>query len=369
MPQLCASQCCCTKTKQETTQVPAAPRVHQGLTIGQDTILQLLKQVPETVEKATSEWFKKNPEIANAALGYEPFIRTNLTLSNGKTVIDKTNELLTQQGTPNKSPFNYVFQHPTLKGYVIKIAGHANRKYNISHQLQWDEKTQGWTKGYNYQKALTQEDYDRLAKELDAKHFDHMTQTSGQQILITTAPKTYQHVSRAAHYLLLREAIEQGKLTHITAPQMWLVHIPGRSTEVSDRNYVIVEEELKGLKDIDSLSSTEAAELEEAIRATGLFNINKENCKRTAEGKIVILDFEQPNNSIPTQFFHLNKTRYENNVRAGLQSFKESMKPELQALQNRQDIQEEVVKYLQPINDSNDPTSIVMQCLFGVSKA
>lgn len=316
MPQLYASQM-------------QVPRSYQGCVIKESNIAALAPQAPEALQKVTHAWLAENPQVAATALGYESFIPTaDITLEDGtkrKTImplIDATNEMLKQQGTENVSPFNYVFQHPKDPAWLVKIAGHINRKYGISHLAQALEMDGSpWGKeGYNFHRALTQADYDRFAQELPADAFDKVIQKNGQLMPVTTAPKTYQHISRVAHYLLLLEAIEQQKLFQVTAPAMHLIHIPGRPTEVSDRNYIVVEKKIDGLQDIKQLSAEEDKQLEAAVRATGLFNINQENCKRTADGKVAILDFEQPNNSLPNHFFHASPARFVNNMQAGLNS-------------------------------------------------
>lgn len=322
------------------------PRSYQGVVITEANITALAPQAPAAVKEATEKWLAANPQVAATALGYESFIPlTEITLEDGtkrktiKPLLDATNAMLEAQGTKNMSQWNYVFQHPAAQDWLVKIAGHVNRKYNLSHMIQalemngspWDENNQGKA-GYDYNRALTQSDYDRFANELHIDSFDRVIKGDGQAPAVMTAPKTYQHISRVAHYLLLRDAIEQKKISQITAPEMYLVQIPHRPAAVSDRNYIVIEKKLEGLRDIDKLTPEQEKELETAIRLTGLFNINRENCKLTQDGKIAILDFEQPNNSLPQHFFHKSPARFANNMQAGINSFNK-MKEELAKMQ------------------------------------
>lgn len=315
------------------------PRTYQGTTITAHNIVALAPQSPTEIRDVTQQWLTDNPHIAGIALGYESFIPQDVTIfdpetNSGKTVktikplLDATNAMLKQQETPNMSQWNYVFQHQKTKDWLVKIGGHVNRKYNISHLAQAlkHEDLSPWGKSdYNYNYQLSQADYDRFARELPTDAFDKVIQKDGQETHIFTAPKTYQHISRIAHYLLLLDAKERHNLS-IEAPDMHLVHIPGRPQEVSDRNYIVIERKHDDLKEIEHLTSKEKQEMDLVARETGIFNFNRENCKRTSKGNLIILDFEQPNNSLPSHFFHQSETRFVNNMQAGLNSIDEMKK-------------------------------------------
>ena len=237
-----------------------------------------------------------------------------------RPLVEKTNEMLEKMGTPNISPFNYVHEFCKDKSWLIKIAGHINRKYNISHLAQ-ALKFGGsfWGKeGYDYQYVLSPEDYTLMRESLDDSHFDKVIEKN-KEIVIENAPKTYQHISRMAAYLLFLEAHKKNNFSKVKMPEMYLVHVPGRPKEVSDRNYIMLEKKLVSLEDLKDVTQEEEQQLQNAIKATGIFSINTDNCKRdTTDNTIVILDTEQPNNSLPTEFFHQNEKVIQGNIGGAL---------------------------------------------------
>jgi hypothetical protein len=131
---------------------------------------------------------------------------------------------------------------------------------------------------------------------------------------------TYQTISRAAHFLRLKEWVENHK-TKITTPYNYLVHIPGQPKEVNDANYVVVEDWVESIgtpDDHPKVFLDTADDNAEAIAYTGLWNIASRQFLITPDLKIAYIDLEQPNNSNPIEFFHKNKEKYQGNVHCGL---------------------------------------------------
>ena len=315
-----------------------APHYYNGTIINAQTIVQLAPQAPTDILDHVQTWLSNNKSLVSAALGYEALIGSM------KPFHDKTNGVLTQLGSPNKSPYNYVFDVPQSQ-LIMKIAGHCNRKYNLmvmAEYLKYPNDSFN-AEHYNYSRQLTTGDFNLFGQNLNDNEFDVLNSSIGytapatellshpdyqkmQERLLATAqtgsprysaPKTYQTISRMAYYLLFLDAQQRVGFNHIVAPQMHLIHIPSRPEIVSDRNYVIVEKKIHNLQPLGAVSDEEKKELHNVVEATGLFNLTKDNVMRTEKGKIVVLDWEQPNNSNPRHFFHKAYDRFENNMNAG----------------------------------------------------
>lgn len=253
-------------------------------------------QAPQDVIVTTSKWISDNPDIINAALGYEALINSV------KPFHDAVNELLKQKGLKNLSNFNYVFELPNTN-YIIKIAGHANRKHNLntlSYYLRFPQNPFD-PAHYQYGRALTVQDYALFAQELPETDFDHVV-FEDTILTVSSAPKTYQTISRGVNYLAFMHAKEQHQLDHLFAPETYLVHIPGRPTELSDRNYLIVEKKLENLQRIQDISEQQGKEIDIAVKEANLFDYSKENMFAGPYDTIACVDFEQPNNANPQQF-------------------------------------------------------------------
>lgn len=260
--------------------------------------MQLLTKLtaPHDVVLTTSQWLAENQDVVNAALGYEPIV------GSVKHFHDAVNLLLLSKGLKNVSNFNYVFELPN-SGYFIKIAGHANRKHNLNtlyHFLRYPQNPLD-AAHYNYSRALTAEDYQQFAQELKEADFDHVLQND-TIVTMSGAPKTFQTISRAINYLSFINAKEKFSLSNVSAPETYLVHIPGRPTELSDRNYIILEKKIDNLQRIQAVSEQQGKDIDTAVKEANLFDYSKENMFVTADDKIAFVDFEQPNNANPQHF-------------------------------------------------------------------
>lgn len=306
------------------------PRTYRGQIINAETVIGLAPQAPEAIKEQATQWLTKHPDFVNLAFSYEKLITLKDQTTVSGELFRATNAYLNTMDIKNMSPYNLVFPLPESKPpLLLKAGGLPNIRYNLNHFVQYLKmgKQGPWGKpGYDYQRPLSTADYEHFKKELHDSECDQKIQTDGSLKVKKKAPKTYQTISRIAHYLLFLDAQERHKFETVIAPKMYPIHIPGRPQEASDRNYIALEEEFKGLKEAGILSPKEEEELEIAIRETGLFNINRENVKRTVDGKLVIIDFEQPNNSIPPHFLYQDEGRFLNNMNAGLASFRLNFK-------------------------------------------
>lgn len=293
------------------TAVVHVPRHVNDTPIDAQTILGLSPKAPEDVVQNVTAWLTSNPKVVDTALGYEPLI------GGMRPFHDATNAALKKAGCDNMSRCNYVFV--TANGHIIKIAGHVNRRDNLT-MLAAD-----FGRQYRWGRPLEKADFDALETNLKDDEFDARDE-QGKQVAVRSAPRTYQTVSRMAHHLLLQQAVKQRNWRNVTAPNTYLVHVPGRPTYVSDRNYVIVEKQLNDLKDVGILSEHEKTTVKEVISSTGLSGCPRRDLLRAPDGSLVFLDGEQPNNANPKDFCHKNPRAFAHNVSEGLKEFEDNFK-------------------------------------------
>lgn len=305
-----------------TTPTTFGPRryEYEGEVISAASITKLAPPAPQELHESITKFFVDDKDkLESYLLGYSPMV------GSVKQSHDGANKLLTNMGKPNKSDWNYVFE--AVSGYMMYIAGHVNRQENLTVTA-----TDHFQKAHPYElladgtrgRWLTGDDYKTFSEKLAQEECD--TLPDGR--VYKMAPKTYQTISRMAHWLLFKQAQKDGKIpATITVPDTYLMHIPGRSEEVSDRNYVVVSKKLDGLQEVVVLTPEEADAVKAAITAVGLFGCNKGGLKRMADGTLVLLDLEQPNNTTPRQFFHKADWKVKQNVQAGLEDFVKHFTP------------------------------------------
>lgn len=293
-------------------------KTYNGREINRGSLAQLAP-APVQVDHAVSKWLTENPDFAKTALGYE------LMIAKVRPFHEKTWQLLQKKGLKNLSQCNYAFQIPGTD-LVLHAAGHVNRKENLKRLASVLAGTK-----YEWGKPLTEDDWITFKKHLPASETDKVKGKKGSIVTdkavveFARVPKTYQTVSRVATYLLFKEAEKRHQFKHVVTPDTYMVHITGRPNDLSDRNFVAVQKMEAGLEDVVSLSKEEEHEIIIILREIGLFCCNKGSLKRRkSDGKIVILDFEQPNNSNPLQFFHKNFDLFIGNGEAGMWDYIEN---------------------------------------------
>jgi hypothetical protein len=289
------------------------PCLIQNTPVTTQTLLHLVPEAPENVSKQVREWFINNHNIASYMFGYKKLIGST------EPIARKVTAMLKKTGAQvfDFIPEDYVFSIPQLPEYVIKVSGHFNRKENLN----WLASELG--QEYTWGRPLTQQDYQAFERGLDAQEFDSVMYRNKNKIK-KNSPKTYQTISWMARYLLAREVIQKHGFNDIILPQVYLVSVPGKPQEISDRNYVVVEKKIEGLKTIEYLTYEQAEKVKTIIKETGLFVCNKDTLKVTQDGKLVFLNLESPNYESPRYFFHNTEWVFNNNVRAGLEDFKKN---------------------------------------------
>jgi hypothetical protein len=201
------------------------------------------------------------------------------------------------------SKFNFIIPvvcnvHGVEKKYTVRIAGAANLRENFNAEL-----------GNPENQSLALHEYKQL--DLEGK------------------TDTYQTISRLPHGLRIHEWLERHPLAPITAPKIYLMHIPTQPTRLVDKNYVIVQEW------VDSIGSPEdhpeiflkaLPGLMAAARYAGIGAISTNNFQITPDHKVAFTDLEQRNNFNKNYFFLQNRDEYEKTVQEGVDGFNEIRK-------------------------------------------
>ena len=210
---------------------------------------------------------------------------------------EKGNAALKKQGIQNVSKYNFIFK--LTDNYMANVAGHVLRHHGIRRLA---DEVAG--KGYGqYGREVTHDDYKLFQEKLTDDESDIIIDPTTKQKI--KHPRTFQAISRVAAWLTFKEVEKQHAFKHIVVPEAYLVHVPGRSTEVSDHNYVVVQQFIPDLEDVDTLTPEEELEMLSVLRKVSILDCNPGSLKRRkSDGKLVMLDFEQPGNANPQNFYH-----------------------------------------------------------------
>lgn len=256
------------------------PYIYNGQKITPETILPLVPQIPEDIKSAAVDWLNKEYDLISRLTQFSysgcarSFSTANLQHSNNCLILRKNNMSL--QG-------NYVFILPCAPEYIAKISGLTNRAANlIAHKVN---------------------------KNNGSRDFN----------VLDEGP-TFQTISSVASLLRIQEVIKQHALTKIKTASTYLLHIPWQPRELSDDNYIILQERVDGVallneKRTSGVSDQAVKELFCVIKNAGLWNLH--DLLVDACGTIFVVDLAQPVDSDPSHFFHKNSDAYQRNVNAG----------------------------------------------------
>ena len=243
--------------------------------------------LPKDVVTHLSDWFKDNDYVVK-----------NLIVQQGeladyqKSHVEN-NVLLKQKNICNLSRYNYVFECPSVPGYVIKISGPVNRFVNtiVSHGL-WPS-------------IVTKDDIASMKKVV-----------------------TCQTASSFPVYLLYARLTKMQNLKHVYIPKTYLFKVPGTSDIIADTSYILVQEKIDLLDSeqaknrLKSLNIDQVRELAITISSCGLWDI-KDKINFARDGRIVIVDLEQPNVSNITRGFNIQDiNRFKQNASCALNDLK-----------------------------------------------
>jgi len=126
---------------------------------------------------------------------------------------------------------------------------------------------------------------------------------------------SYQHCSRVAHYLRLKEIIEKDNFQYFKSTPTYFAHIPQKPQELSDENYVVIQKWIDDLKTLKEMAKEQAYEVKKNIPIDALNEIHKAtiyaalwdiHSNLAIDGKnpyYYMIDLEEPMNHKP-QFFY-----------------------------------------------------------------
>lgn len=205
------------------------------------------------------------------------------------------NKVFAMLGMKNLGDGNYVID---IGKFLIKIAGHTARASNL----------------------LSEHGH----KEYDAFCVSKTRAWSEVDSIINTQQLTYQTASRIANYLVAASMISEHNLARsIVVPSMYIATFDG-SSNIQDDNVIIVEEKLSNLQPLSlylkdkELPEQVVQDLVVFIARTGLCDLQdtvndkepKYNLFITQEGKIALVDLEQPCTRCPRNAFFGISTKY-----------------------------------------------------------
>jgi len=263
---------------------------YHGVPITAQTILELTPSPTVTLQHAITVWlYAYKPLIM--ALVHAPVHDAPNVLKERSDVL---NECIRSCGLQNVSKWNFVMPveltvDGELKRYLVKIAGPVNRRENYNKLL-----------GKSASSVIALSEY--------------------QSLVATHRTATYQHISRVACWLRLREWYMQNLQAQIFVPRVYLIHIPGQPSMVSDENYIVLEEWVNSIGTPDTHPHIFLAALSDLKRAAayaGLWDIASKQFVITQDNKVAPIDFELPHDCNPEDFFNGNAEKCAVIVRAG----------------------------------------------------
>jgi hypothetical protein len=265
---------------------------YKGQEITAENILELAPKPPLALENKVQKFLRERPRVAHILSGADYYktigssdkapYSLDLSQNSPDTPIiagyfGPIKNALHAAGIHNWRGQNFVIP---LDDTIIKASGFSNRRENINAYLRQTDPTQ------SYGKSITPAQLEKFKNEV------------GQT--------TYQTISRIAYWLRIKEIKAALNLDRICVPDKYLIRIPGRPAEVNDTNYVVGEAALRGAKPFDQTDLVEDPEvilqLMQVIGYANLWDINSNNIL-ALNGQACIVDTEQPNVAVPTNFF------------------------------------------------------------------
>lgn len=288
---------------------------YRGIQITPESLPSLVA-TPQYLQAAFNNWLL-NTTNTNGVKAVDLIAQLNrkTTLKNLRTTEEENNALLESFGLSNKAKWTYVFSLPEIPDYLIKISG-PRLKY---HNLLAENNVYHWA----YQKPESEEEL--------ALRIEKQEEISRQNI------PTFQHISRMATWLKLKEK----NYYSIKFPdEMYLLHIPGQPTTVCDENYIVLERKAGDFQNIRDTFSEEQLDwyvqentIEESVDAiinASLWDLHSNVSIIPMQDEstpkfLFFTDLEQPDNSKPSDFYHINSQKRENDVLCGLSEFTKLM--------------------------------------------
>jgi hypothetical protein len=274
-----------------TSVIATPPSMYHGKPINAETLLELIPPIPGELKTKIEEAFKRHPELSSVLSG-ESYSRIIPGTSHAPFSIDfdqistedrqyffepLRKRLATTIPIPagKLGPLVNNFTIPLDEQLFIKASGLLNRRANILHEM-----------------GLNNQDHELPQAKLD-------------EFMATKGGRTFQTISRMVYLLRAKQAKEELHLDRICLPEKYLMHIPGRPTDLDDTNYIVVAKKLSNVTpilDTDLLKDkTVVTQLAQVIRGASSWDIHGGNV--VAQGdKACLIDFEQPNAFKPSEF-------------------------------------------------------------------
>lgn len=196
---------------------------YQGKEINPRSLLPLMPKMPTELKKQVSACMKKYHDfITQLVTTPHPLTHENRKQKT-KDNFAIIKEYEDKGEVKNLSGFNYVLRFRDYPGFTMPINRWGSR---IAYWMY--SSGEGNTLDPNFNPDAT-----------DCSKFEYLP--------------SYQHCSRGAHYLRVKEAIEKGNFKSVRTTPTYLEHIAGKPTELSDENYVPIQVWVDNLKTVKEL--------------------------------------------------------------------------------------------------------------------
>jgi hypothetical protein len=219
---------------------------YKGKEINPQSLLKLVPKMPADLKKQVVECLSKYKVlITELVTTPHPLTHDNRkqkTIDN--FAILKEYEDREEVKRLGKHSMNYVLRFRDYPGFTIPI----NR---------WGSRVAYWMYASDQGSVL---DPNFKPDETDCSKFEYIP--------------SYQHCSRAAHYLRLSEFIQNSNCQHLRTTPTYLAHIPDKPKILSDENYVSIQLWVPNLKELKELSIEEQREIRKNIPRSALKEIH-----------------------------------------------------------------------------------------------
>lgn len=247
---------------------------------------------PTHIKYMILRWVFANKELFDSLLKHPDLLNVKLQK-------DAHNLMIRDKGLENLSTgSNCIIKIPDMP-YIIKISGQYHRVANICSKY-----------GFHF--------YIRKPNEIQ------LTDMQRCEELFHT--QTFQTCSSYAYYLKIRDLINKNNFKNIFVPDTYLIKI-NENLDADDSNCLLVQRFIHNkifliyerLELLEKVSTQSLCDLAYLILKAGLWDIEK-NLFVFEDGKLILLDLEQPNISNPEDFFHINRKVFEWNASVGIES-------------------------------------------------
>jgi len=257
---------------------------YQSKEINPQSLLKLLPKMPDGLKQQVKECMAKyHTLITQLVTTPHP-----LTHENRKQKTEDNSAIIKEYENKgevkNLSDFNYVLRFKDYPGFTMPI----NR---------WGSRVAYWMYSSGEGNVLDP-NFDRDAA--DCSKFEYMP--------------SYQHCSRGAHYLRVKEAIEKNNFKSVKTTPTYLEHIPGKPKTLSDENYVPIQVWVDNLKTVKELAEKAfeirsnipydaLKEIHETLIYGALWDITSNLAIDGVNPYYYILDLEEPFNHKEQYFY------------------------------------------------------------------